>query len=391
MNYNFDEVIDRKNTNSVKHDFHGINGIPDDAIPLWVADMDFRTPAPVIEALVKSGEHGIFGYSETREDYFQVLQQWFVDNYDWDIHPSWLVKTPGVVFAIAMAVRALTEKEDAVMIQRPVYYPFSNVIIDNGRTLVNNPLIYNSGTYSIDFEDFEAKIIENGVKLFILCNPHNPVGRVWTREELVRLGDICLRHGVTVISDEIHADFIYSGYRHEVFANIKPEFADITITCTAPSKTFNLAGLQVSNIIISNRELKKAIKNEINKTGHGQINTMGIVACKAAYQYGHEWLQQLKAYLAGNLSFVRNFLAERLHKIKLVEPQGTYLVWLDFRELELTEAELEKLIVRDAKLWLDGGTMFGEEGKGFQRINIACPRVILEKAFLQLEAAVNRL
>ncbi len=277
------------------------------------------------------------------------------------------------------------------MIQRPVYYPFSNVIIDNGRTLVNNPLIYNSGTYSIDFEDFEAKIIENGVKLFILCNPHNPVGRVWTREELVRLGDICLRHGVTVISDEIHADFIYSGYRHEVFANIKPEFADITITCTAPSKTFNLAGLQVSNIIISNRELKKAIKNEINKTGHGQINTMGIVACKAAYQYGHEWLQQLKAYLAGNLSFVRNFLAERLHKIKLVEPQGTYLVWLDFRELELTEAELEKLIVRDAKLWLDGGTMFGEEGKGFQRINIACPRVILEKAFLQLEAAVNRL
>ncbi len=391
MNYNFDEVIDRKNTNSVKHDFHGRNGMPDDAIPLWVADMDFRTPAPVIEALVKSGKHGIFGYSETREDYFLVLQKWFMDNYDWEIHPSWLVKTPGVVFAIAMAVRTLTDKGDAVMIQRPVYYPFSNVIIDNERTLVNNPLIYNEGTYSIDFEDFETKIIANGVKLFILCNPHNPVGRVWTKEELIRLGDICLKHGVTVVADEIHADFIYNGYRHQVFANIKPEFADITITCTAPSKTFNLAGLQVSNIIISNRELKKAIKNEINNIGHGQINTMGIVACKAAYEHGYEWLQQLKAYLAGNLSFVRNFLAERLPQVKLVEPQGTYLIWLDFKKLGLTEAELEKLIVSDAKLWLDGGTMFGEEGKGFQRINIACPRVILEKAFLQLEAAVNRL
>ncbi len=391
MNYNFDEVIDRKNTNSVKHDFHGRNRMPDDAIPLWVADMDFRTPAPVIEALVKSGEHGIFGYSETREDYFLVLKKWFSDNYDWEIQPSWIVKTPGVVFAIAMAVRALTVKGEAVMIQRPVYYPFSNVILDNGRTLVNNPLIYNEGTYSIDFEDFETKIIESSVKVFILCNPHNPVGRVWTREELTRLGDICKKHGVTVVSDEIHADFIYNGFRHEVFANIKPEFADITITCTAPSKTFNLAGLQASNIIISNRELKEAIKIEINKTGHGQINTMGIVACKAAYEYGHEWLQQLKVYLAGNLSFVRKFLTKRLPRVKLVEPQGTYLVWLDFNELGLTEEALEELIVRDAKLWLDGGTMFGEEGKGFQRINIACPRGILEKAFLQLEAAVNRL
>lgn len=391
MNYNFDEVIDRKNTNSVKHDFHGRNRMPDDAIPLWVADMDFRTPAPVIKALVKSGEHGIFGYSETREDYFLVLKKWFSDNYDWEIQPSWIVKTPGVVFAIAVAVRALTVKGDAVMIQRPVYYPFSNVIRDNGRTLVNNPLIYNEGTYSIDFEDFETKIIKSSVKVFILCNPHNPVGRVWTREELTRLGDICKKHGVTVVADEIHADFIYNGFRHEVFANIKPEFADITITCTAPSKTFNLAGLQASNIIISNRELKEAIKIEINKTGHGQINTMGIVACKAAYEHGHEWLQQLKVYLAGNLSFVRKFLTQRLPRVKLVEPQGTYLIWLDFNELGLTEEALEELIVRDAKLWLDGGTMFGEEGKGFQRINIACPRVILEKAFLQLEVAVNRL
>ncbi len=390
MNYNFDEVIDRKNTNSVKHDFHGRNGMPDDAIPLWVADMDFKTPDLVIEALVKASEHGIFGYSETREDYFLTLQKWFSDNYDWEIHPSWLVKTPGVVFAIAMAVRALTHKGDAVIIQRPVYYPFSNLICDNERTLVNNPLVYNDGTYSIDFEDFEAKILDNQVKLFILCNPHNPVGRVWTREELIRLGDICVKHGVTVVSDEIHADFIYNGYRHQVFANLKPEFTDITITCTAPSKTFNLAGLQVSNIIISNRELKNAVKSEINKTGHGQLNTMGIVACKAAYEHGHAWLKQLKTYLAGNLSFIRNFLIEKLPQVKLVEPQGTYLVWLDFNELGLSEAELEKLIVSDAKLWLDGGTMFGEEGEGFQRINIACPRVVLEKALLQLEAAVNR-
>lgn len=391
MNYNFDEVIDRKNTNSIKHDFHDRRGIPADAIPLWVADMDFRTPDSVVEALVESSRHGIFGYSEIRENYFLTLQKWFMDNYEWDIQPSWLVKTPGIVFAIAMAIRAFTREGDAVMIQKPVYYPFSEVIIDNGRTLINNSLVYNNGTYSMDFDDFEAKIVENRVKLFVLCNPHNPVGRVWTRDELLKLGDICLKHGVVVVSDEIHADFIYSGHRHLVFANLKPEFEDITVTCTAPSKTFNLAGLQVSNIFIKNRELKAGIKGEMAKAGYSQLNTMGLVACQAAYEHGREWLRQLKIYLSGNLSFIRNFLAERLTQIKLVEPQGTYLIWLDFRELGLNNAELEKLIVNDAKLWLDSGVMFGDEGRGFERINIACPRSILEKAFLQLEEAVNRL
>jgi len=391
MKYDFDEIVDRKNTNSLKYDFASKSGKPEDVIPLWVADMDFRTPSGVTEALVKSSQHGIFGYSETNQDYFSTLHKWYAENFGWDIQPTWLVKTPGIVFAIAMAIRAVTNKGDGVIIQRPVYYPFSETILTNERLLVNNSLVYEKGAYHIDFDDFEAKVIANNVKLFVLCNPHNPVGRVWTSEELIRLGDICVKHGVIVVSDEIHADFIFDGYKHIIFANLKPEYLDITITCTAPSKTFNLAGLQVSNIFIANKDLKKKVKAEIRKSGYSQLNTMGLVACKAAYDHGKEWLEQLKKYLAGNLMFIRNFLLERLPQIKMVEPEGTYLVWLDFNALELSEDELDSLIVNEAKLWLDRGVMFGEEGKGFQRINIACPRPILEKALLQLEKAVNNL
>jgi len=389
MIYNFDEIIDRRNTNSIKYDFAKERGKPEDTIPLWVADMDFRTLPEVTQALVKVSEHGIFGYSEVKEDYFTTLYNWYSRHFGWNIKHEWLVKTPGVVYAIAAAIRAFTEKGDGVMIQRPVYYPFSETILANRRILVNNPLIYKEGVYQIDFEDFESKILSNNVKLFILCNPHNPVGRVWTREELIKLGDICLKHNVIVVADEIHADFIYEGYKHLVFASLKPEFGAITITCTAPSKTFNLAGLQVSNIFIQDRSLKDRFKEEIAKSGYSQLNTMGLVACRTAYEYGEEWLLQLKKYLTGNLIFVRSFLKERLPQIKLVEPQGTYLVWLDFNSLSLSDDDLEDLIVNKAKLWLDNGLMFGEEGKGFQRINIACPRKILEIAFEQLEAALN--
>jgi cystathionine beta-lyase len=389
MKYDFDEIIDRKNTNSIKYDFTDRRGKPEDIIPLWVADMDFRTPPSVVEALVKASTHGIFGYTEVREKYFLTLRKWLLQNHEWDIEPSWLVKTPGIVFAIAMAIRAFTQAGEAVIIQKPVYYPFSEVIEDNGRRLVNSPLIHKDGFYTMDFNDFEAKIIENNVKLFILCNPHNPVGRVWTREELSRLGDICIRHGVIVVSDEIHSDFIYDGYRHLVFANIKPEYGDIAITCTAPSKTFNLAGLQVSNILVKNPVIRAKIRKEIAKAGYSQLNTLGLVACQAAYEYGGDWLDQLKVYLKGNLDFVMGFLEERLPMVRLVEPQGTYLLWLDFNELSLPEKELENLITNNAKLWLDSGTMFGEEGRGFQRINIACPRVVLKKALQQLETAVR--
>lgn len=388
MAHNFDSLIDRKNTNCIKYDFAKERGKKEDLIPLWVADMDFITPPQVIETLINVSKHGIFGYSEVKEDYFLVLKKWFAKQYNWDVSPNWLVKTPGVVFAISMAVRAFTQEGDGVIIQRPVYYPFSESIDSNNRKLINSSLVYENGEYHIDFEDFENKIIQNHVKLFILCNPHNPVGRVWTSEELIRLGDICVKHNVKVVSDEIHADFIYPGFKHLVFANLKPEFANITVTCTAPSKTFNLAGLQVSNNFIINRELKAAFKNEIVKSGYSQLNTMGLYACKAAYEFGEEWLNDLKGYLYENLKYVSTFIEKELPMLHLVKPQGTYLLWIDFRSLNLSEKDLETFITDEAKLWLDGGTMFGPEGLGFQRINMACPRETIEKALLQLKDAV---
>jgi len=391
LTYDFDKITSRRNTDSIKHDFATQRGKPDGILPLWVADMDFKTPQVVIDALVDKSRHGIFGYSETGRDYIEVLQNWFYNHYEWKVQPNWLVKTPGVVYAISTAIRALTKRGNAVLIQQPVYYPFSESVLINDRRLVINELVYSQGKYSIDYEDFENKILQNDVKLFVLCNPHNPVGRVWTKDELVRLGDICLKHGVIVVSDEIHADFVYSGYRHHVFANIKPEFSNIAITCTAPTKTFNLAGLQISNIFIENRDIRRQVKDEIEKSGYSQLNIMGIIACKAAYSHGDEWLTELKAYLTENLNFIRNFIAQKLPQVRLVEPEGTYLVWLDFKALGLSDRELDNMITNKAMLWLDTGEMFGVGGEGFQRINIACPRSILEKAFAQLEQAISNL
>ncbi|ADL53154.1 MalY/PatB family protein [Clostridium cellulovorans] len=389
MKYDFNEIIDRKNTNSLKYDFAKERRMPEDLLPLWVADMDFKTPPEVINALVEASNHGIFGYSDTKDDYFETLQNWFKTSFNWEVHKPWLVKTPGVVFAINTAIRAFTEEGDAVLIQKPVYYPFSSTVLLNGRILVNNSLVYNDGKYEIDFEDFEKKIIDNKVKLFLLCNPHNPVGRVLTKEELIKLGDICVKHNVIVVSDEIHADFIFKPYVHEVFANLKPEFQEISVTCTAPSKTFNLAGLQVSNIFIPNKDLKSRFKSEVAKTGYSQLNTLGLIACKVAYAEGRPWLEDLLVYLQGNLDFLRRFLNEKLPKVKLIEPQGTYLVWLDFNDLGFNEKELNDLIITKAKLWLDAGTMFDDDATGFQRINIACPRSILEKALLNLEISIK--
>lgn len=391
MYYDFNKQIERRGTNSLKYDFAAEKGKPEDILPLWVADMDFQTPQPVIDALVEASSHGVFGYTEVKSPYFETVQDWYRTHFNWETKESWLVKTPGVVFAICTAVRAFTEPGDGVLIQRPVYYPFSNSILDNDRTLINNPLCISSGRYTIDLDDFEAKIKDNKVKLFILCNPHNPVGRVWTKEELTAMGDICLKYNVTVVSDEIHGDFIYPGYKHTVFAGIRPEFADIVITCTAPSKTFNLAGLQISNIFISNQKLRSAFRKELYSTGYNQLNTLGLVACHAAYEKGNSWLESLRTYLSENLTYIRNYLKEELPQISLIEPEGTYLIWLDFRELGLTDAQLEDLIVHKAKLWLDRGTMFGPEGEGFQRINIACPRSTLERAFSQLKQAVEAL
>ena len=385
--YNFDQKIERKNTNCLKYDFAVERHRPADILPFWVADMDFAVPSEVIDELVKRSRHGIFGYTDIKEDYFLTLKEWFARQHAWQLKDKSLVVTPGVVFAICAAIRAFTKENDAVLIQRPVYYPFSLSIEQNNRRLINNPLVLHDGRYEIDFADFEQKIIEHKVKLFILCNPHNPVGRVWTREELTRLGDICVKHDVLVVADEIHEEFTRPGHKHLVFAALKPEYALRTITCTAPSKTFNLAGLQISNIFIENDSLKRSFLHAMDQAGYSQPNTLGIFACQAAYTYGAEWLEQLKVYLDENLQKTKLFLAENLPEVRLIEPEGTYLLWLDFRALQLKDEEIERKIVEEAGIWLDGGLMFGPEGAGFQRINSACPWSTLEEGLQRLHKA----
>lgn len=389
MTYDFDEIIERRNTGSLKYDLAVRRGKPEGVLPLWVADMDFRTPQCVVDALVERSRHGIFGYSESDDAYFAAVQNWYAKYFGFSVRQEWLLKTPGIVFAICAAMRALTQKGDAVLIQPPVYYPFSACVRDNGRKLVENRLVYSDGRYSIDFTEFERKIAENGVKMFLLCSPHNPVGRVWTREELSRMGDICHAHNVIVVSDEIHSDFVYGGRRHHVFATLKKEYEDMSIVCTAPSKTFNLAGLQISNIFIPNAEMRRTVRREINNSGYDELNSMGMVACKAAYEGGRDWLDELIAYLTGNFAFIRAYLNENLPEIRLVEPEGTYLAWLDCGALAMPDDDLKTLIEQKAGLWLDDGPMFGPGGEGFQRVNIACPRPVLERAFRQLAQAVR--
>lgn len=389
MKYNFNEIIDRKGTDSLKYDFAVERGLPKDVLPLWVADMDFPVEDHIKEALIKASEHAIFGYSDTKDDYFEVLSSWYERRFFWKVKKEWLVKTPGVVFATAMAIQALTKENEAIIIQEPVYYPFSSTIRANNRKLVINNLVLKKDKYHIDFVDFEKKIIENNVKLFILCSPHNPVGRVWTGEELQKLANICLKHKVYIFSDEIHSDLVYEKDIHTIFANLGKDVEDSCIVATAPSKTFNIAGLQVSNIWIANKKMRDAFKEAIDRAGYSQLNNMGLIATKVAYKYGEEWLEELKIYLKSNIDFVRKFLKDKLPNIKLIEPEGTYLLWVDCRELGLSEKERQGLIQNKAKLWLDTGTMFGKAGAGFERINIACPRKTLEEAMNRLKEAIN--
>lgn len=388
-NLNFDEVINRRHTNCLKYDFAVRRGKPEGILPLWVADMDFRISSYIQEALIKQAEHGIYGYSEVQDEYFQVLKSWMARNFDWRVERRWLIKTPGIVFALAMAVKAFTQKGDGILIQQPVYYPFSEVVEDNERRIVDNTLILDeNGAYHIDFEDFEKKIVEEGVKLFFLCNPQNPTGRVFTKEELMRMGDICLKHQVLVVSDEIHADFVWKG-RHQVFANLKEEYKKISVTCTSPSKTFNIAGLQLSNIFIPDTAIRRKFRKQIAAAGYSQLNAAGLVAGEAAYLYGGEWLTAVRRYIKDNIRFTRHYIEQYLPEIRMTEPEGTYLVWLDFRNLQLTDEELEDLIIHKAGLWLDSGAIFGKSGQGFQRINVACPRQTLTKALDQLRRAMR--
>ena len=389
MRYDFDRITDRRNTDSLKFDFAVERGKPADVLPLWVADMDFPAPQPVLDRLRALTEHGIFGYSDVKDDYYQIVAGWFERRLSWRPEAEWLVKTPGVVFALAMAVRALTEPGGTVLVQPPVYYPFYEVVRANDRRVVENPLIYRDGRYEIDFAGFEKQLVDSGAKLFLLCSPHNPVGRVWTAAELQEIGRICLKHDVYVVSDEIHCDFALPGHPHCVFTKAAPEMASRAIICTAPSKTFNLAGLQTSNIWIPDANIRARFRREIERSGYSQLNIMGLSACRAAYAEGEEWFEQCSAYIRANLDYLREYLSENLPQLKLVEPEGTYLAWIDCSGLGLAPAQLEDLIVNRAKLWLDSGAIFGESGAQFQRIVLACPRATLRQALDRLNKAIN--
>lgn len=387
--YNFDEVINRKGTDSTKWDAWKEYDKPEDVLPLWVADMDFKAPQPVLDALIKRIEHGVFGYTLVSDNYRKAVMQWMKNRHQWDIEADWIIPAPGVVTALKVAVNAFTEEGDAVLIQKPVYYPFDQAIEDNNRKKIENPVIFNGNKYVIDYEDFEKKIVDNKVKLFILCNPYNPIGKVFTKEELKKLGDICKEYGVIVISDEIHHDFVYGERKHIPFYEVDCSFKDFSIICTAPSKTFNLAGLQTSNIIIANEEMRSEFEDFLNKAGIHSPNPLGLLACKVAYEEGAQWCDEMLAYVQGNIAYMDNYFKTRMPKIKLIEPEGLYLTWVDFTELKMTHEELEEFMVHKAKLWLDEGYIFGMTGAGYERFNVATPRLVLKQALERLEKALK--
>lgn len=388
--YDFDKVTDRRGTSSLKYDFGMERRRRDDLLPLWVADMDFKLPDEILDDIKARVDHGIFGYTDPKEDYQKAVSNWYSKRHGFEVEEDWNTVVPGIVYAIAIAVRAFTQPGESVIIQEPVYYPFRETIELNKRKVVNNQLVYKDGHYEIDFEDFEKKVVEENVKLFLLCSPHNPAGRVWTKEELIKLGDICIRNNVTIFADEIHSDFVFKGYEHTPFITLGEKYTKNLILGTSPSKTFNIAGLQIANIIIPNESVRYKFRNENDAGGYSQCNAIGLTATKSCYEKGGEWVDELIAYLEGNLDYIRSFIKEKLPKVKLIEPEGTYLIWLDFADAFDNYRDLRKFIEDEAKLWLDGGVIFGRETALFERINIASPRSIIEQAMEQLYAAYSR-
>ena len=403
MNYNFDVEVNRRDTNSVKwefmkggedrpqlqhtHRFFGKNRI----IPMWVADMDFISPRSVVDALTARAQHGIYGYTAPTQDFYQSVVRWMQRRHDWEIAPEWICITPGIVPALNMLVRAFVSPGDRVLIQPPVYRPFYRAIENNNAELALNPLVYEDGRYRMDIEDLEAKCRDPKVKMAILCNPHNPVGRVWTREELAQFGEICIDHGVLVVSDEIHGDLIYKGNIFTPFANANDSFSQNSIICTSPSKTFNLAGLQTSCVVIPNEDLRSSFNKVLQSNGLSGISAFGVVAVQAAYDHGEEWLVQLLEYIEDNLKYLEQYIAEHIPQLTVVRPEGTYLVWLDCHRLRLGKWELKQFMLEEAKVYFEEGFIFGPEGEGFERINIACPRAILVEALDRIRQTVGKL
>lgn len=387
--YNFDEKVDRRGTSCLKYDFGMKRKGRDDLLPLWVADMDFKLPDEILKDLHKRIDHGIFGYTEADEEYFAALDRWFFNHHGYHVEPETVTVGCGVVYGLATGVKAFTEEGDAVLIQQPVYYPFREVIEDNGRRFINNQLRYEDGRYTIDFEDFEKKIVEHDVKVFILCNPHNPVGRVWTKEELEQMGDICLRHDVVIMDDEIHCDFVFPGYQFTSFMNLDEKYRKNLVLYTSPSKTFNVAGMQPANIIIPDETLRSAYRRANAAAGYSQGNVMGMAAVKAVYTKGDAWVKELVEYINGNKEYMKEFVKENFPKAYFVEPEGTYLIWIDFSGYGFTDEELEHVMVEEAKLWLDCGKVFGPATAQFERFNIACPRATVVQAMEQLKQAID--
>jgi cysteine-S-conjugate beta-lyase len=384
--FNFDEQINRLNTDSVK--WNGIKMIygTEDILPMWVADMDFASPYQIKEALMKRVEHGIFGYGVPSSEINTVVKHWVKRRYKWDIKEEWLIPSSGVVTSIAFAIQALTEKGDKVLIQTPVYYPFYSMIENNGRKIVKNPLVLKNDKYEIDFNDFEDKL-KSGVKLFILCSPHNPVGRVWSRKELEKMGELCERYGVYIVSDEIHADIIYEPNVHTPMASLNRNWENNSITCIAPSKTFNIPGLQASVMIIPSSEIREKVRTVQGTIGFHGLNIFGNVAMEAAYKYGEEWLEALLPYLQKNRDALIQFIREEIPELNVVAPEGTYLVWIDCRKLSLSDDEIKERLIHRGKLGLEPGVKYGTEGAGFVRMNIGCTYKTLQDGLKRLKRA----
>lgn len=384
MNYDFDTVVNRKNTNAIKYDLAKKRGKPEDAVSLWVADMDFPTAPCIQKAVAEKAAHGIWGYSRPDNRYYDALKKWYKERHNFEVQNEWVVNTPGVCFALATAVKAFTKEGESVLIQKPVYYPFFNIINSLQRKVVNSSLILKNNHYEIDFDDFERKIVQENVKMFILCSPHNPGGRVWTKQELQKISEICLAHNVLVVSDEIHSDITFGSNVHTVYGSLSEQALKNSIICTAPSKSFNLAGLQFSNIFIADEKLRKAFSKELDKTGYDEPSVFGIVAATAAYSEGADWFDSVKSYIWENILFAKKYIEENASQIKVLVPEGTYLLWLDFSKTGLSDSEINDRVLNKAKVWLDSGSMFGKEGEKFQRINCATPRIILEDALKRI-------
>lgn len=379
MKYDFDTVYDRKNTNSVKYKPHP--RYPNsDIIPMWIADMDFKTAPEIIDAVKQAADDGIFGYTQLDDEYFELLKNWNKKRFGFDINTDWVVPCSSVMFASAAVIRALSNVGDSVLILQPVYYPFADVIKDNNRKLVVSELVLKDGKYTIDYEDLENQIVKNDIKIFLFCSPHNPVGRVWEKEEIISVMKICKKYGVFIISDEIHSDLVYT--KHYPTLSISSEFTDIIASVTSVTKTFNLAGIKGANLFIPNEEIRNKVKKEIQSTFCGSLETLTIAAIKSAYRYGEDWLEELLCYLKSNAEYVVKSFENT--KIKVAMPEGTYLLWLDCKELNLCERELEEFFVRECGVWMNNGFVFGKGGSGFMRMNIACPKSTLEKAIFSI-------